>query len=230
MDAMTMGGTPKTGTPKGLDLSPEQIKRVADGLSIADLMGAVHAPGFPDRIGNYQYTAHGRLFFSCDPRPEEVFIDDIARHLSRICRFGGATKRWMSVAEHCILCSMVVKREVALEALLHDGAEAYIGDVIRPLKYLPVYSDIYLKLERQIEVAIANRFNLVFPYPEQVRWADEVVVGAELKRNIVSNAANYLSEDFAGDVPMFHYWTPEEAEERFLSRFRVLAEERGLNV
>src|SRR5438067_969535 len=84
------------------------LKPLLDSLSLYDLVGHINPPGYPDRFGHYQYTAHGRIFFSCDPRAEEVFIEDIAKQVSRLCRFGGATKRFMSVAEHLWISSHLV--------------------------------------------------------------------------------------------------------------------------
>jgi len=121
--------------------------------------------------GYNQTTASGRAFYATDPRPEDVFIDDIAAHLSRICRFGGALKEridfpyetlspaeygrlWgtrqiyehesgegvcldveiYSVAQHSVLVADNVPEPFRLRALLHDAAEAYIGDMIKPIK------------------------------------------------------------------------------------------------
>ena len=127
-----------------------------------ELCGAKTSRGFN------QTTAHGRAFYALDPRPEEVFIDDIAAQLSRICRFGGALKEhvdleWAewgrnrgtwnyschahesgedvrviaetySVAQHSVLVADNVPEPYKLRALLHDAAEAYVGDVIKPIK------------------------------------------------------------------------------------------------
>lgn len=220
------------GTLKGSTV--DYLKTLIKDLSVKDLMGDVHPPGYPDRFGHYQYTAHGRIFFSCDPRADEVHIDDIATHLSRICRFGGATKRFLSVAEHCWICSHIVPEEVALEALLHDASEAYIGDVIRPMKYLPVYGDIYLKVERGIETAVAARFGLKYPWNIDVRKADEVVVGAEIEQNIASKVENHLSEKYEWRSEQkniqLYYWKSELAEAHFRHRFHTLAKQRGLDV
>lgn len=210
------------------------IKAMISEITIAELMGETRSPGYPDRVGNYQYTSHGRLFFACDPRADEVFIDDIARQTSRICRFGGATDDWMSVAEHQWICSYQVPRIYALEALLHDGSEGYIGDLIRPLKYLPVFGDLYMKIEGPIERVIAERFELVYPWPASIKRADEVVVGAELKKNVRMAADNHLSatlteqEDVVASDIQIYNWKPELAEQFYLQRFYELAAERGV--
>lgn len=121
-------------------------------MDTKELCGTRTARGFN------QTTAHGRAFYSLDPRPEEVFIDDIAAQLSRICRFGGALKEYRevsdgrifslygvrtmteeavetySVAQHSVLVADHVPEPFRLRALLHDAAEAYVGDIIKPIK------------------------------------------------------------------------------------------------
>lgn len=210
----------------------DQVRSLVQAMSIKEMVGSVVPPGYPDRFGHYQYTGHGRIFFSCDPRVDEIHIDDIALHLSRICRFGGATKRFLSVAEHCILCSQIVPEEFALEALLHDAAEAYIGDLIRPLKYLPMFGDIYLKVEAGIEKSVAERFKLQYPWPAWVKSADEAVLGAEIAQNIVSKRANILTDDVqalrSNQNLKLMFMDPPWAETMFLDRFEELAGKRGV--
>lgn len=68
----------------------------------------------------------------------DVDIEVIAGALSKMCRFGGHPEFFYSVAEHSILvsreCEKVVGRALGLAGLLHDAAEAYLWDSIRPLK------------------------------------------------------------------------------------------------
>ena len=79
--------------------------------------------------------AGGAWFHPLDPRPAEVKIEDIAHALANICRFGGRTSRFYSVAQHSMwVARHASTRQAALYGLLHDAAEAYIGDVISPLK------------------------------------------------------------------------------------------------
>lgn len=66
---------------------------------------------------------------SCD-----FVIEDIAWALGRILRYNGHIKHNYNVAQHCIAMSYMVPKRFALEALLHDAAEAFMGDVIKPVK------------------------------------------------------------------------------------------------
>src|SRR5262245_27549306 len=103
------------------------------------------------RIGDWMQTISGRKFWPLDPRPEEVCIEDIGHALSLVCRFGGHCHTFYSVAEHSVRVSLLAEdmakssahwtdeniRMIALSGLLHDAAEAYIGDMVRPLKRQP---------------------------------------------------------------------------------------------
>ena len=107
--------------------------------------------------GDWMQTYTGVRFYPMDPRPEELDIRDIAHALSLICRYGGHVDRFYSVAEHCVLMSQCVPEEHALWALLHDASEAYVGDMVRPLKrQLPEYE----AAEGRVIAAIVERVGL----------------------------------------------------------------------
>jgi hypothetical protein len=78
----------------------------------------------------------GKAFYVTDPKPEDIDILDIAHSLSMQCRYNGHTKGFYSVAEHSVLVANLVPPRLRLQALLHDASEAYVGDVIRPIKRL----------------------------------------------------------------------------------------------
>ena len=75
----------------------------------------------------------------------DVEIEDIAHGLARVARWNGQTKgeHAFSVAEHSVLVEQICRRlepgltaEQSLTALLHDGPEYVIGDMISPFKAL----------------------------------------------------------------------------------------------
>lgn len=110
--------------------------------------------------GDWMQTYTGRRFYPLSPRAEEIDPLDIAHSLAHLCRYNGHVDRFYSVAEHCVLMSLVMPtRELALEALLHDGSEAYVGDMVRPLKHTPEMAP-YRLAEDFVMDAIAERFGL----------------------------------------------------------------------
>lgn len=70
-------------------------------------------------------------------------LTEVVEALPKINRFNGHTRRPYSVALHSIMCLQVAEEVYAIEdpnlllaVLLHDAAEAYIGDIVRPVKRL----------------------------------------------------------------------------------------------
>lgn len=108
-------------------------------------------------------TVSGRAFWPLEPDPDHMCIEDIAHGLSLLCRFNGQTSEFYSVAEHSWLLSQVVPPEYALEALMHDGPEAYLPDICSPIK--PFIVGFY-EIEDRIIEAMAQKYDLLFPLPE----------------------------------------------------------------
>lgn len=76
----------------------------------------------------------GKIIDLNNPRPEDIDIEDIAHSLAHMLRFNGHLKHQISVARHSCLVSDLVPEHLALPALLHDAHEAYLGDIVRPVK------------------------------------------------------------------------------------------------
>jgi hypothetical protein len=95
------------------------------------------------------------------PHAHQYNLADAVSALSKVCRFGGWTTEFYSVAQHCVLVSQLVPVPFAREALFHDLAEAYTGDVVSPLKRLIKRDSPYLAgTLRTIEESICRKFDL----------------------------------------------------------------------
>ena len=142
-------------------------------FNTAKLAGAKTSRGYN------QTTASGRVFFSMDPRPEEIYIEDIAWQLARQCRFNGALKEDVeiyTIAQHCCLVSDHCPPSLKLEGLLHDAAEAYVGDMIKPIK-LQIIS--FKAVETRVEHAVRKRFGLPKDMSPLVKEQDRAAVATE---------------------------------------------------
>jgi uncharacterized protein len=107
-------------------------------------------------IGPAIMLKSGSWFDFCSPASSDFTIEDIAHGLANICRYAGQCKKFYSVAEHSILVSEIAVG-FEFEALLHDAAEAFIGDITRPLKQLlPEYK----KIESSVQRAVLGRFGV----------------------------------------------------------------------
>ena len=174
------------------------------------------------------HTNSGKVIYYDRPHDSEFCIFDIARALSRICRYGGHIKDGLpgySVAEHSVRVSELCSIPFAFAGLLHDAAEAYIGDVVGPLKAMPEMFH-FRELERRMEEAIGAFFDVsLTPMNAGVKAADMIMLHTEQRdvRDLYSSP-RYLSrvrpDNYAMALPNpIEPWTPELAEERFLDRF-----------
>ena len=105
-------------------------------------------------------TSSGKLIDLKNPSPDQICMKDIAHALSNICRFGGQAKPFYSVAQHSCLVAAIVPPKARKYALLHDAPEAYLGDVIKPLKN--IIGEAYTILETRFEDVIIEKYGL-FP-------------------------------------------------------------------
>jgi 5'-deoxynucleotidase YfbR-like HD superfamily hydrolase len=167
----------------------------------------------------------GRFFDLANP-DGVVSIEVIARSLSRLCRFTGHMKpevEHYSVAQHSVLVSRLVPPKFARQGLLHDIAEALLGDVSAPLKrLLPDYRAIEHKVER----SLFAWFGLPAELDPCVKYADLVALVTE-KRDLMATPTDDTGEWRDTDhIPAafatIYPWTARAAEAAFLERYREL--------
>ena len=146
---------------------------------------------------------------------DDIQIQHIAHSLSRLCRYNGHVEGFITVAGHSIRCAQRAietdRRDVALECLIHDAAEAYIGDLVRPLKNHPDFKEKYLALEERIEVVIAEALGTNFPFDPYVKEMD-------IEDSVAEMAHDRFDPDRWDDIV--------HTERRFLRLFAKLKAER----
>jgi hypothetical protein len=183
---------------------------------------------FTDERGHYVQTRRGGRFHLTNPTAEEVDIGDVAHALSLLCRFGGQLERFYSVAQHCVLVSRDVPAELAMDGLLHDASEAYVGDMSSPLKAAlrETGSMGYDVVEELAHRAIARRYGTRYPHDPRVKEADLRALATEARDLMAPGEP----ETWGGlPAPMEgRIWPlgPAEAEAEFLDRFREVDEGR----
>jgi len=167
---------------------------------------------------------HQNIRFDLDkPKPEMIDPEDIAHALANICRFTGHTNRYYSVAEHCVHCSFLVEPKLMLNALLHDAAEAYYGDINSPLKAMIPWVKT---LERRALHAIAERFGVGYQFEHDgVVLADELMLHREaIELMPLNNWADKRKAKKTESKVSLRCWDPERAKRMFLSRLEMLLE------
>lgn len=177
-----------------------------------------------ERVAGFIVTYTGEMIYPLDPEPSRIHIEDIAHALSNSCRFTGHVREFYSVGQHSVLVSLVVAPELALAALLHDASEAYLSDIARPVKQQPGFGEVYRAAEQYLEKAIADRFGLPFPMPEEVHIADSILLVTEA-RDLMPGGTSRWSKAYQEIPPLptpITPWLPREAETRFLTRYYEL--------
>lgn len=163
---------------------------------------------------------HSGEYFDYENADGSVFnITDIARGLSHICRFAGQCSRFYSVAEHSVYVSQIVPQEHAFAALMHDAAEAFVGDMAKPLK---VMCPDYQAIEKRIERAVLDRFGLSSPLHPCIKEADIIMLATE-QAQIMLNRDDweYTRGRPVADLTI-QCLSPDDAMAFFLARFQDL--------
>lgn len=180
------------------------------------------------RIGDWFQTVSGRKVYCLDPRAEDFDIEDAAHALSRICRYGGHVPgdNIYSVAQHSVYvaqCVSETRPDLALSALLHDAAEAYIGDVIRPIKRGGGVTKAWLDAEMMWGFTIEKKYDLpptsIACLDKAIKVADDRVLLAE-RRDLLAQTKDQWREGcnpWEGRITPI--WAPQLAKYMFLSLF-----------
>ena len=163
-------------------------------------------------------TRTGRRFDPFMPDIDSIEIVDIAHALGLTCRFNGHCDQFYSVAQHSIMVSRMVPTEYALAGLLHDAAEAYLGDIPPMIKRrLPGFKEA----ELEIEALIAEKFEVFGMGSGVIKAADREALKIEMRHLMVGDGPRPSG-------PSFRLMTWQEARDAFLGRFMELRNEPDL--
>ena len=186
------------------------------------------------------------------PSVDAIDLGDIAHSLSHQCRFAGHVSAFYSVAQHAVVVADLVRQALdraarsgdpgraylarltpvqavqrQRQALHHDDAEAYIGDLITPLKALCFH---YNRLERDWGRVIALKFDLLAYAPGSINHYDRLAAAIEAY-SFFDPVPDWvwprLGEDpdaVAAHGPI-KAWSSSEARLRFLERHEQLLAE-----
>lgn len=149
-----------------------------------------------------------------NPTPEMIHLEDVARGCSMQVRYSGQLTAFYSVAEHSVLVYDLFRLAnpdaPAGEwryAFLHDGHEAYIGDVTSPLKRAMYHAvglgrpSGFAIIEARFEAVIRERFSLpplTDDLKARVKRAD---LQARFLEGVRLQPKELVWQEGAGDLP-----------------------------
>lgn len=155
-----------------------------------------------------------------------ICIADIAHALAYQCRYNGHCNKFYSVAEHSVLISQALERDgrgvdAAKWGLLHDASEAYLGDMVSPVK--KQIDKKFKFAENRIEKAVAEVFGLSGKVPDTVHEYDTRIRKDEMESlfRFIYTPEEYMTRIAPLSVPITG-WMPEEAENNFMIRYNEL--------
>jgi hypothetical protein len=131
-------------------------------------------------------TASGKEFNILNPDAQMFDFQDIATSLSNICRYNGHLPTFYSVAEHSVRVAWWLRAQgqsldIQLTGLLHDAAEAYVGDMVRPLKRTTELGTPHQRIEENVLAVMHAVYGGIYPHPPIVKQADKAVYEWELE-------------------------------------------------
>ena len=178
----------------------------------------------------------GRKLDILSPSPIDIEIEDIALGLSRVARWNGQTigNHSYSVAQHSLLVEEIFTQnnpqsqiKWSLAALLHDGPEYVIGDLITPFKY--ALNNSYRLVEHNLMQAIHLRFGLPSIIPRtieiNIKEADKAAAWFEsihIAGYKESEALQILKKPNLKIKPRIKALSPKKTIDKFLNRFNQL--------
>lgn len=113
---------------------------------------------------------------------EDIWIQDAIIALPNICRYSGRIHKFYSVAQHAVELSKYLvsigKDYLVPLALLHDAPEAYIGDVIWPIK---ARFPEFLKFEDELSALFYSKYKVDESLAEEFDYYDKNIVVSEMK-------------------------------------------------
>lgn len=165
-----------------------------------------------------------------DPDPQSIDPGDITHALSLLCRYGGHVRNFYSVAEHSVLVADLLDRQghenLVLAGLLHDAAEAYLGDITRPLKLALTDGgmdfDTYGRLTALMETAIGSRFGFdetLFHDP-RVKYADDWALAIEARALMATGGEHWNWTERFPEPPKSLVWICGQAPDHAAANMR----------
>ena len=173
---------------------------------------------------SYILTYTKKEFYPLEPKIQDIDIIDIAHALSLLCRANGHFKHFYSVGLHSINCAYEAmargySNNVILGCLLHDGSEAYLADITRPVKkhlhkYLEVEDVLQSKIfEKWIPSLTEEEKKLIFEIDDAILYYEFINLFGE---KIFDYVPKLQSE------PRFEYIEFSKVEQEFLELFYKL--------
>lgn len=185
-------------------------------------------------------TYTGKVVHPLHMTEKDIDIKDIAHHLSLTCRFNGGSRVFYSVGQHSLhVCRIIDQhligegnrsswsedefqsyRITMLAGILHDGAEAYTGDISRPFKY--GFRGLK-ELDNHITGLIMKKYGAVGADWNYIKKADDIALAIEARKLVHSGGKGWsLPEVPEGMGLQYALFSRRDTEVAFMRTFDEL--------
>lgn len=171
---------------------------------------------------SFMITWSGRCISDRDPDLSQIVVEDVARSLSNVRRFGGHAHAPLVVAQHAVRVSYLCPPGLEWYGLNHDNHEMITGDGLSPMK-----TREFKVFEERWRLIFAQVFGLDPAVPPEVKLADLTALAEE--RVLLPSAAlrRPWTIDRLGIKPRCpltpdKVLTSEQAYRAFMSRYEEL--------
>ena len=152
----------------------------------------------------------------CDGHSYKFYLDTfeglnihvIARGLALESRYANHTTQPLTVLQHTLACvreaeEQGLRKDIIRTMLFHDASEAYLRDLPGPVRKLcPGYTELIGRLDRRI----AEKYDCIYPFPEEVhsidkkmyRWERSTVAASEhvdVNEHVPGHSKRYLIQN-----------------------------------
>lgn len=144
-------------------------------------------------LDGHMNTVSGIKFNIFDPNVLQINIMDICHGLAYKGHFCGQSQQYFSIAQHSLLVVELFEKdkgndfiEHSLACLMHDAAEAYIGDLIKPIK---IHFPLFCEIEDRILKVIFEAYNINYELLSDIKIYDNMA--QELEFEIFYKGGNF---------------------------------------
>lgn len=186
-----------------------------------------------------QLNGPRRAVFRSGQTPDlsEMTLRDLAAMLAKVNRFGGATFKPYSVAQHSVFVSRLVQaqggtRAAQMWGLMHDAHEAFTGDIPTPVKKALTSAGLIAlnDLTDKIDWALQCRFGQIGHTVDDERLVercDLIALATEARDLLPGGPLDEWTAAFPpADGPTVYALGWEAAAAEFIARFRELDDSR----
>lgn len=163
----------------------------------------------------------GRTYFDT---PEEIDIEGLIWGCARQPRWNGQFRPfvWYSVAEHQVHIGRAMeaklrgtrtaekyRQKLIRTAICHDLSEGILGDMATPQK---ARNPQYIEDEDRLNRALAEKLDLIYPWPAAVRVLDARILHDEVAQLLTPGIErDWLPHDLPPLGVELEYWSPNTA-------------------